>query len=83
MQYVIVGSRPSLVDDFAENKISEEENSRLVAPFSEEEFKETIWSGDSSKNSGPDGFNFGFLKKFLEVLKDDLFAYDSGVSSKW
>lgn len=51
------------------------QNDRLVAPFLEEEIKETIWSCDSSKSSGPDGFNFHFIKEFWDVLKKDIMAF--------
>jgi len=44
----------------------------LVKHISEEEVKFAMWSCDSSKSPGPDGFNFGFLKFYWEILKKDI-----------
>ena len=42
--------------------LGSEENSFLVAPFSEEEIKDVVWSCDGNKCPGPDGFNLRFIK---------------------
>jgi len=44
----------------------------LVEDISEEEVKFAVWSCESSKSPGPDGFNFGFLKFYWEILKKDV-----------
>lgn len=36
------------------------------------EIKEAVWACDGNKSPGPDGYNFGFIKEFWELLKDDL-----------
>lgn len=61
--------RPHLAHDFARRKISAEDSGMLIAPFSKEEIKKSIWSCASSKSLGPDGFNFHFLKEFWHLLK--------------
>lgn len=64
--------RPGLCTDFAKNKISEEDNLALVEAFSAEEVKRAIDACNSSKSPGPNGFNFGFFKRFWGMLKDDI-----------
>ena len=54
------------------NSISEANNELLIGDFSEEEVNAAIWGCDSSKNPGPDGFNFGFIKFCWDILKKDV-----------
>jgi len=60
------------LDNAAFSSVSGEENRMLVEAFSEEEVKFTVWSCESSKSPGPNGFNFGFLKFCWEILKEDV-----------
>jgi hypothetical protein len=39
--------------------------------------KEDVWECDSFKSLGPDGVNFGFIKEFLLILKDDIMWFVS------
>eukprot|EP00256_Glycine_max_P032671 XP_006577560.1 uncharacterized protein LOC102665607 [Glycine max] len=55
--------------------LGSEENSFLVAPFSEEEIKDVVWSCDGNKCPGPDGFNLRFIKKCWEFVKDDIVEF--------
>lgn len=67
-------NRPELTHlDF--HVLGHNENEFLIAPFSVDEIKEAVWSCDSSKSPGPDGFNFGFIKDFWEIMKDDVVAF--------
>jgi len=43
----------------------------LVEDISEE-VKFAVWSCESSKSPGPDGFNFSFLKFCWEILIEDV-----------
>ena len=45
-------------------QVSEEENEVLVAPFSEEEVKMTIFDMEYNKAPGPDGFPQNFINSF-------------------
>ncbi|GJX46034.1 RNA-directed DNA polymerase, eukaryota [Tanacetum coccineum] len=47
----------------------------LDAPFSREEIKRAVWDCGSDKAPGPDGFTFGFFKRFWEVIKEDVFVF--------
>ena len=47
------------------------DNLRLVEGFSETEVRDAVWQCEGSKSPEPDGFNFNFLKKGWEVVKDD------------
>ena len=54
------------------NRITNEDNVLLVGKISKEEVKRAMWSCDSDKSLGPDGFNFGFIKFCWEEIKDDI-----------
>ena len=55
-------------------QVSEEENEVLVAPFSEEEVKMTIFDMEYNKAPGPDGFPIEFYQFFWDVVKQDLMS---------
>ncbi|GKV41862.1 hypothetical protein SLEP1_g49342 [Rubroshorea leprosula] len=66
--------RPRL-DGIRVNQISQAENEMLGAVFEEKEIKEAIWDCCSSKSPGPDGFNFGFVKKMWEDIKVEVIDF--------
>lgn len=45
----------------------------LTALCSEQEIKSGVWSCESSKSPGPNGFNFRFIKEGWDVIKGDIF----------
>jgi hypothetical protein len=53
-------------------KISQEENDLLSAPFTEEEIKEALFSRYAEGARGPDGLPFLFYQKCWDVLKEDI-----------
>ena len=55
-------------------KVNSEENDCLVAPFSEAEIKEAIFSCYSEGAPGPDGLPFLFYQKFWSIVKKDIIA---------
>jgi hypothetical protein len=57
------------------NSLSAEDNELLLAPFMEEEVKETIWSCDGNKSPGSDGFNLNFFKACWPIVKYDVMAF--------
>lgn len=63
------------VGSLAFRKLSSGEAGKLIKPFSLEEVKRVVWESDSYKSPGPDGINFGFLKDFWEVVKDDFMRF--------
>jgi len=67
------------------NSISEADNEMLVGEFSDEEVKAAVWGCESSKSPGPDGFNFGFIKSYWDILKEDvlLAVKDFAGNSSW
>jgi len=52
--------------------LSAEVSLRIVSSFTEEEVKEVVWQCEGSKSSGPDGFNFNFIKNSWETFKSDI-----------
>ncbi|GKV34367.1 hypothetical protein SLEP1_g42744 [Rubroshorea leprosula] len=50
-------------------------NELQVAPFTEEEIRNTVWDCDSTKSPGPDGFNFRFIKDMWEDIKTDVVGF--------
>ncbi|GKV25499.1 hypothetical protein SLEP1_g34934 [Rubroshorea leprosula] len=71
-----VWQRPVL-DGIEFKKIPDEEKAMLEAPFSEEEVRQAVWSCESTKAPGPDGFNFKFVKEMWGTLKEDVMGYVS------
>lgn len=63
------------VEDLEFQKLSSGDSSFLVRPFSLDEVKQAVWDCDSCKSPGPDGIIFGFIKEFLQELKDDLMRF--------
>jgi len=53
--------------------ITNEDNIQLMALFQIEEFKETVFSMQSDKCLGPDGFNPGFYQHFWKICSHDIF----------
>lgn len=51
------------------------EGGDLVKPFTIDEVKATVWNCDSFKSPRPDGVNFGFIKQFWQVLKEDIMRF--------
>ncbi|KAK9060509.1 hypothetical protein SSX86_021213 [Deinandra increscens subsp. villosa] len=47
----------------------------LELPPSIDEVKVAVWDCGSDKAPGPDGFSFGFIKKFWDILKQDIMAF--------
>jgi len=47
-------------------------NLDLIAGFSEVEIRDVVWQCEGTKSPGPDGFNFNFIKKNWEVMKEDI-----------
>ncbi|XP_068498101.1 uncharacterized protein [Phaseolus vulgaris] len=50
------------------------ENESLVAMFTEEEIRDTMWQCEGSKSPRPDDFNFNFIRKSWEFIKDEIIA---------
>lgn len=63
-------------------KLSGAEAGNLTKPFSIAEVKQAVWDCDSFKSPGSDGVNFGFIKEFWDILRDNFFQIYGGFSSK-
>jgi len=63
---------PVRLDNVQFSSVSVEENRMLFKDIFEEEVKFAVWSCESSKIPGPNGFNFVFLKFCWEILKKDV-----------
>jgi exonuclease III len=66
--------RPSL-DGLNFQTLSVREGASLVRPFTMDEVKAAVWEIDNFKCPGPDGVTFGFIKKFWDLLKDDVMRF--------
>jgi hypothetical protein len=66
-----ISIRPNL-DGIPFPSLSLEDNLLLVAPFTLEEIHRVIVDSDGNKSSGPDGFNFSFLKNCWDLLKGEI-----------
>ncbi|GJV23278.1 putative RNA-directed DNA polymerase, eukaryota, reverse transcriptase zinc-binding domain protein [Tanacetum coccineum] len=52
----------------------------LEMSFSLDEVKEAVWGCAGSKASGPDGFNFNFIKAHWDIIKQELWDYIKPIS---
>ncbi|KAL4591536.1 hypothetical protein LXL04_004505 [Taraxacum kok-saghyz] len=68
------GVRPVTSSDIF-SSISDDQRDFLQRAFTREEFKRVVWDCGSDKALGPDGFSFGFIKKYWEVLAEDVFKF--------
>ena len=57
------------LDPSGVNKILEDDQHKLLEPFSLEEIKEAVFGMEPNKSVGPDGFNAEFYKKPGMLLK--------------
>jgi hypothetical protein len=71
-----VPSRYRIADNFfsTDERVSENQNRSLEAPFTEEEVKKAIFYSYSDGAPSPDGLPFIFYQHFWDMLKDDLMA---------
>jgi len=53
--------------------VTEQQNSDLVRLPNLDEVRNALFSIDSNKTPGPDGFGAGFFKKYWHIIKKDLF----------
>jgi len=54
--------------------LSTEVSLSLIAEFTKKEIRDSVWQCEGTKSPGSDGFNFNFLKKSWEVMKDEVVA---------
>jgi len=71
------------LDNVSFNSILGEDNEILVGDFSEEEIGEVVWSCDSTKSPGPNGFNFGFIKFCWDLIKKGRGVSGERFCSQW
>lgn len=43
--------------------------------FTMEDIKEAIWSCEGDKCSGPNGYNFAFMRKRCSIMENDIVSY--------
>lgn len=60
------------LDGIGFNQLSQTDNIFLTTPFDLEEIKEAVWECDGDRSSGPDRYNFRFIKGFWHILHLDL-----------
>nr|GEY06562.1 RNA-directed DNA polymerase, eukaryota [Tanacetum cinerariifolium] len=78
--------RPVLNMEFL-NRLSLSQNQDLEAEVTIEEIKKAVWDCGIEKSPGPDGFTFGFYKKFWDIIERDVVAavksfFHSGIFPK-
>ncbi|KAL8487237.1 hypothetical protein ACS0TY_023782 [Phlomoides rotata] len=59
-----LSERPKLKADIFNRSISPSDKAWLESPFSEADIKQAIWDCELDASPGPNGFTFGFFKKF-------------------
>ena len=69
------GSFARLIDIPLETRITDCDNNSLLRIPNREEVKQALFSIDSTKTPGPDGFGAGFFKKYWDIIHQEF--YDS------
>lgn len=62
--------------------VNTEDNNTLLKPFSEEEISKIVWSMDSDKAPGPNGFSIHFYILCWDIIKIDLLRMIQGFMRK-
>ena len=62
------------LDEVEFMSLSPTDNEGLLASFSEKEIRDVVWQCEGTKSPDPDGYNFNFIKKNWELLKEDFMA---------
>ncbi|GKB29228.1 putative RNA-directed DNA polymerase [Tanacetum coccineum] len=55
--------------------LSDEHNLILENPFTHQEIKDAVWNCGSEKAPGPDGFSFKLIKKYWNLLSNDIISF--------
>ena len=66
------GCQSEEVLNCVEMKVTSEQNSMLMAPFSAIEVKEALFGMHPDKSPGPDGMNPAFYQKFWHIVGEDV-----------
>jgi len=61
-----------MLDGVNFEKLSDEDNGFLVAPFSMVEIESVVQDSDGNKSTGSNGYNFVFVKEFWYLIKDEV-----------
>nr|GFD28945.1 RNA-directed DNA polymerase, eukaryota, reverse transcriptase zinc-binding domain protein [Tanacetum cinerariifolium] len=62
------------VDMSFPNTLSAAQQEDLERDVSKEELKRAVWDCGINKSPGPDGFSFGFYRKFWFIIEEDVFG---------
>ncbi|GKE66861.1 hypothetical protein Tco_1521022 [Tanacetum coccineum] len=55
------------------NTLSLDQQADLELDVSKEEVKRAVWDCGTDKSPGPDGFTFGFYRRFWKIIENDVF----------
>lgn len=55
-----------------QQKVTDQQNQMLIAPFSAEEVRVALFSMHPDKSPGPDGLNPGFFQKYWDIVGSDV-----------
>lgn len=75
------------IDMVYPNSITLEQQADLEREVSKDELKKAVWDCGIDKSPGPDGFTFGFYRRFWNIIEKDVFEavnyfFNSGVIPK-
>ncbi|GKC10695.1 hypothetical protein Tco_1007477 [Tanacetum coccineum] len=55
-------------------KLSDDELRDIECDVTNDEIKRAVWDCETDKAPGPDGFTFGFYRRFWDLIQDDVYA---------
>nr|GFC86994.1 RNA-directed DNA polymerase, eukaryota [Tanacetum cinerariifolium] len=62
-----------MVYGWMNRKLQSDQRNELEAEVTNDEIKKAVWECGTDKASGPDGFTFGFFRKFWYLVEKDVF----------
>lgn len=66
--------RRAIIEMCFPRSLSSEQRDEIECEVTKEEFKMAVWDCGTDKSPGPDGYTFGFYRKFWSIIENDVYA---------
>ncbi|GJW05823.1 RNA-directed DNA polymerase, eukaryota [Tanacetum coccineum] len=66
--------RRAIIEMCYPRSLSSEQRDEIEREVTKEELKTAVWDCGTDKSPGPDGYTFGFYRKFWSIIENDVYA---------
>ncbi|GJU28537.1 RNA-directed DNA polymerase, eukaryota, reverse transcriptase zinc-binding domain protein [Tanacetum coccineum] len=66
--------RRAIIEMCYPRSLSSEQRDEIEHEVTKEELKMAVWDCGTDKSPGPDGYTFGFYRKFWSIIENDMYA---------